>query len=541
MVSSCAADLYSVVPTKSPSAWDFVSKQLTGSVSLSVGSDVPQRTRSAVWSFGMSSKDQREKTMEKVRESLLKPEYNVTNFYHKQGVFQEIARSHSFEKLTLLVIAVNALWMWIDTDYNTAVVFTQAAPEFQLVEHSFCIYFSLEWTIRFMAFRWKRDCFRDAWFCFDSVLVIMMVMESWCMTAVVLIKGNINHNGGGDMSSPTILRMARLLRLSRMVRIVRLFRAQPEIVCILKGMMKATRPVLVTLTLLIILVYVFAIALRQLTDGTAVGKKHFGSVPSAMHTLIIDGTFLSNLGLIARSLAREHPALCAIFWAFVLLTTCTVMNMLIGVLCEVVNSVAAIERETIRISFVTERMHVLFKEIDQSGDGKISKCEFLGIMEKPYAVKLLEEVGVDVEFLVDQSDVIFHEYQQNGHSFAKAEDLTFEKLMKIILDLRGTNYATVKDLVDVRRHMLSSMRQTNRTLMVIEDLLRGRDRLDDANGHASAQPQAFREGRSARRAEVAFRAPQPLAQSQGPEEALNGSHGKDVRRKSYTKLRCCCI
>merc|ERR1719422_771273 len=158
----------------------------------------------------------------------------------------------------------------------------------------------------------------------------MMVLETWVVTIIMLAQSGSGSSGGSGVGDASILRMARLLRLSRMARMVRLFRAMPELLILVKGIIAATRSVLFTLILLIMLLYVFAIALRQLTDGTAIGEEHFQSVLAAMYTLLIDGTFMDNLGTVVRELGKENPLCCVMFWMFVLLSSCTVMNMLIG-------------------------------------------------------------------------------------------------------------------------------------------------------------------------------------------------------------------
>merc|ERR1719422_362308 len=163
----------------------------------------------------------------------------------------------------------------------------------------------------------------------------MMVLETWVVTIIMLAQSGSGSSGGSGVGDASILRMARLLRLSRMARMVRLFRAMPELLILVKGIIAATRSVFFTLILLFALLYVFAIALRQLTDGTPVGTEHFKTVPDAMYTLLIDGTFMDNLAVV-RDLGTTSILCSIFFWMFVLLSSCTVMNMLIGVLCEVV-------------------------------------------------------------------------------------------------------------------------------------------------------------------------------------------------------------
>ncbi|CAE8656884.1 unnamed protein product, partial [Polarella glacialis] len=102
---------------------------------------------------------------------------------------------------------VNAIWIWIDTDYNDSPSLLQSAPIFQVMENAFCFYFSFEWVTRFMAFKVKRNGMKDAWFIFDTCLVGMMVAETWIMTIAIVIMGGGSLSLGGAGS---LLRMLRL-------------------------------------------------------------------------------------------------------------------------------------------------------------------------------------------------------------------------------------------------------------------------------------------------------------------------------------------
>ena len=85
-------------------------------------------------------------------------------------------------------------------------------------------------------------------------------------------------------------------------------------------------------------------------------------------------TCQDNLGYVARDLSSEDSPLVAIvFWVFVFLSALTVINMLIGVLCQVVISVAKMEREAMLVSFVMLKMKDILT-IDANNDNKISKA-----------------------------------------------------------------------------------------------------------------------------------------------------------------------
>jgi len=396
-----------------------------------------------------------ENMKEQIRKQIQKEDYSVEMYYYKTGVFQFIAKHPWFELVTLIVIALNAVWIGVDADYNHAEVLTKAPPIFQIIEHFFSAYFTLEWVCRFMAFQRKRNCMRDSWFVFDTVLVSAMVLENWIMSLLIVLTG---VGTGSSMGNASVLRIARLLRLMRMARMARLLRAMPELMILIKGMFAAVRSVFFTLFLLLVILYVFGIAFRQLSSHTDVGEEYFGSVLISMHSLLVHGTFLDSLAFFVELLQSNGVHLLILFYLFVLISSLTVTNMLIGVLCEVVSAVARTEREAITVSYVKEKLnHVMHHTtLDANGDGCISKDEFMTLLTDKTAEATLQEVGVDVVGLVDFADFIFQDEvaQDDGYSDVY-KTLTFPDFMEVILQFRGTNQATVRDIVDLRRHFMT--------------------------------------------------------------------------------------
>merc|ERR1719162_1259556 len=129
------------------------------------------------------------------------------------------------------------------------------------------------------------------------------------------------------------------------------------------------------LLLQIIMMYVFSIAFVQLLAGTAAGNRWFPGIPASMYTLMVSGTFMDNITLVANEIARDNFPCAALFFVFVGLSALTLMNMLIGVLCEVVSSVAECEKEGLLIQFVTSRFEAIWKDLDKDNSGKLSKHE----------------------------------------------------------------------------------------------------------------------------------------------------------------------
>lgn len=222
----------------------------------------------------------------------------------------------------------------------------------------------------------------------------------------------------------------------------------------IKGLAVAMRSVFFTLFLLVLLNYVFAITFKQLTEGMSIGNQYFPKVPDAMLTLLLSGTLLQEVQDAVTDMGRQSLFLGALFLVFILLAGITIMNMLIGVLCQVVNAVSSVEREQLTVTFVRGKMEKLLQDVGFLDDDRISKFEFESMLQRPEAAAALAEVGVDVVGLVDFTDSIFH----------GDVELTFPEFMDIVLSFRGCNQATVKDIVDLRKSMLMEFARFSESL-----------------------------------------------------------------------------
>eukprot|EP00928_Gymnodinium_smaydae_P085476 TRINITY_DN6896_c0_g1_i3.p1 TRINITY_DN6896_c0_g1~~TRINITY_DN6896_c0_g1_i3.p1 ORF type:complete len:558 (-),score=73.90 TRINITY_DN6896_c0_g1_i3:166-1839(-) len=382
---------------------------------------------------------------EKVREAVMKPPYSVTDLYKTDGWFQSIARSAWFENITLLVIALNAIWMSIDTDYNKAVVLSDSALHFQIVEHVFCAYFSGEIIIRFGAFSRKTDCVRDAWFIFDACLAILMVLETWIWTLCVSALGANRDIMLSGQSG--VLKSIKLLRLFRTGRMVRLVRAMPELMVMIKGIVVAIRSMMLTLGLLLTVTYVFSIVFVQLAVDTD-AERVFPSMFTTLSFLLLNST-LPDHAATWTDLFDVSPLFAWMFLIFTLFSFVTVMNMLVGILVEVVTCVAAVEKEELKLTYVKETLENMLQAagVDTDGDGIVNKSEFKTLMLDEIAVRTIRSLGIDVVGLVEILDFIFFD----------VDGLSFSEFMDLVLHLRGNNTATVKDVVDLRKFLHMEM------------------------------------------------------------------------------------
>ncbi|CAK0791456.1 unnamed protein product [Prorocentrum cordatum] len=333
--------------------------------------------------------------------------------------------------------------MAVDTNWNKADSIVDAHPVFIVAENIFCLYFTVEWVIRLMAFEEKLYGLNSNWFMFDTVLVVMMVLETWVAVAILLRR--ILDDDSFSLGDVAILRLLRLLRLSRLVRMLR---ALPELLILVKGALRAMKTVMFVISLLFAITYVFGIAMVLLLEGTSAGAEMFPTVPQAMYSLLLYGTLLDNLVFVCAKLEESSVVGLGVFFIYIALAALTVLNMLIGVLCEMVSLVAHQEKDRMLTILAEEKLALVIKNLDQNDDFRLSKREFLDILVNPSAAQALTDIGVDPIGVIDFADLIF------SNEVGQEADLSFEEFMEIILQLRGTNSSTVRHMIELK-HMIA--------------------------------------------------------------------------------------
>jgi len=194
--------------------------------------------------------------------------------------------------------------------------------------------------------------------------------------------------------------------------------------------------------------------------------------------LLLNGALMNDLSLLTTTLQQQNLALLFLLYIYVLLAALTLMNMLVGVTCEVMSAVAESEREGILLDHVHETIQKLVSknDADMDGDDRISKEEFLRLLREREARQILSEVGVDVMSLLDLADTIFDiDTDDSGpNSLTMSErvmghvKIDFSQFMQVILNLRHTNQASFKDIVELRKFMKGQFAQLDHKVRELE-------------------------------------------------------------------------
>jgi voltage-gated sodium channel len=288
------------------------------------------------------------------------------------------------------------IWIGYDTEINKAQSIVNADPLFRVVENVFCAFFTAEVSIRFLSFQKTIYAFQDAWFRFDFFITGCMVCEAWIFPL-----------SAGQQSAQlfAMLVVMRLLRFMRILRLVRVIRAVPELVTLITATVAAFRSVASTMLLLLIILYMFSIFFTYNLSVTL--PTYFGTVTQSMMSLLFFGTFLDECSTAVGAIEAVSTNMLLCFLLYTCCTTLTVLNMLVGVMCQVFTAVSDAQRDKMAISYIRSTIAASLREVDMEEDGYVNFDEFTMLLHRENIVQALEELSVDVEHFATLGEHLF--------------------------------------------------------------------------------------------------------------------------------------
>jgi len=386
-----------------------------------------------------------------IRKSIQGTPYSVTQYYKETGLFQAIARSPVFEHLSMALVLCSSLWIAVDLDFNHAPVLHQSDIGFQVVSNTTCLLFLVELMIRFLAFQDKRYLLRDFWCMFDLLVAILVVVETWVLWFLIAL---LRINMSTLQNNMRALIVLRMMRLMRMLRLVKLFRFLPEVLVIVRSIFIAIRAISLVFVLLLLIIYMGAIAFRVLLENSAPGKAHFETVTQAMGTLLLDCALSGTKGaLLMRETYQVSPVYSLLMFCFALISNVTVMGVLTALLVQTIKKVADVEedqRRIIRNETLVDNFWNHVVAMDENGDGYIVYDEFVRLLHRPETLQLLQKLDVNPEILVFLSDFMFEENEGR---------LSQHAFNQWVLDLRSMEQSTLKDHYVTRKFMKAKLGQ----------------------------------------------------------------------------------
>jgi len=234
------------------------------------------------------------------------------------------------------------------------------------------------------------------------------------------------------------------------------------------------RPVFYVLLMLVVLLFVFAITFKTQASGDPDLADLFPSIMDTMSMLLLRGTFLDSPSLTFYRIQDRSTPLALVFLIFIFLSSFTVLNMLIGILCDVVFEVTRAEKDDAALEIMKRTMFNLLECYDKNTDHRLGISEFDLLMANPETGQILRRFDVDVGGLRSLRDVLFE--QGSGQ---QEKTITFADFLEVILRLRGGNSATVTDVMDLREYTKGQLADLRSDVRELSESMK--DRFDKAD------------------------------------------------------------
>jgi len=383
-----------------------------------------------------------------------------------------IARSGWFSLLSGIFIALNVAWLGIDAEHSDA---TSARSAWLIVgDNIFCMWFSCELIINIFAHSQILNAFKDPWYMLDLVLVFLYIFEVWIVSAYVAMtetpeNPNVNH--------VAILRGIRVLRITRLGRITRLLRMVPGALAVAKGFIKAVQAVWFTFAVILFTTYLFGVSLLIQTSGEPL-EETFPNLSTAMWRLFLHGALLDDVVSIMDTMVVESYTVTGTFTVYIVVCNMTLLNMLIGLMADVISKVADTDKDEEAAMDLKARVEDILECHDQDDCRLLYWTDFDVLAVSAALQTCLAEHEIDLGLLKSLKGLIYREHgylpdrevrgpyddyddedrqpTQLGEDELKKRVINFPAFVETVLRLRSSNSASVRDIIELRNFIMEN-------------------------------------------------------------------------------------
>ncbi len=250
----------------------------------------------------------------------MNPEKIKTGLRHR---LISLIETNVFQYLILTIIVLNAITLGMETD---AGILAKYGSLLFVLDTLFISIFTIEIVLKIYAYR--LNFFRNGWNIFDFVIVAVSILPF--------------------LSNLSVLRTLRILRALRLVSVTPVFRR------VIQGFMNALSGLMAVGSMLLLVFYVSAVMATKFFGEKF--PEFFGSLGSSFYSLFQIMTLESWSMSIVRPVMEEFPMAWIFFILFILSTTFSVLNLLIGI---IVNSMQQVHEKEMEVTHqqIQEQKH----------------------------------------------------------------------------------------------------------------------------------------------------------------------------------------
>jgi len=170
----------------------------------------------------------------------------------------------------------------------------------------------------------------------------------------------------------------------------------------------------------------------------------------SMFSLFIYGTILDDVTYCADVIRETSKTFyLGLFILFILVSSFTILNMLIGILCEVVAATADSEKTKAAETCVKDAITTLFTTLDSDGSGNITEEEFVHMRDDQNVRDALEEMDIYESHFSRYCEILFHGGLPGQEASSEGKDkkpvIDFDTLINMILRLSPGNHINALD------------------------------------------------------------------------------------------------
>lgn len=257
----------------------------------------------------------------------------------------------------------------------------------------------------------------------------------------------------------------------------RLMKKVPELMIIIKGLLASVRSVGCTAILQVLILYVWSIIFvaeyhEAEEEGGPDIDADFGTMGKSMFSLFIYGTVLDDVTYCTDGIrGTDNMAMLGLFIVFVLISSFTILNMLIGILCEVVSATAESEKTKAAESQVKKAIQDLFNNLDVDKSGNITEDEFMQMRSNPAVCEALEEMDIHDCHFARYCELLFHRTGGAEEGVGKGIGIDEDTLINMILRLSPGNHINALDFSLLQGSIDSTQESLRDRILKIHELV----------------------------------------------------------------------
>jgi hypothetical protein len=351
----------------------------------------------------------------------------------------------------------------------------------EYAESLFLIFYSVEVMVRFLSFAKVVWCLDDFWFGYDMVLIILMWME--VLLDYIGLLATLEDKGGAEFFLPW-------LSAYRLARVVRVMRAMPSVVTVLLGISSALKSVMSTFYILGFELFWMAIIFRARFGGPPYdGPKeteeeffdrtgdddliyNYRSANESCFTCLFVGVFCDGLSRMMAELSRKSYPMMVLFLVHVILTNLTLLNVLVGVVCTVIQEATDSQEDRRQMKVLQKIMLKHIQDVDKNRDEKIGPSEFFELLKIPEVVAfLLDECSIDPRHMLVVGETIFHDRTNPG----QPKELSYNDLLRAIFNLWGGKPTKISDFLMLQQEVRASSTTLHELSALLKEQVRTKE------------------------------------------------------------------